>query len=70
MRYLTDVRWSVTETLIRSLEGRKLKLHRRLPKTESLKDCMDRTIPYFKVKRMHCPNYTVLQVSGLDEKVL
>jgi bisphosphoglycerate-dependent phosphoglycerate mutase len=55
----------MTETLIRSLEGRKLKLHRRLPKTESLKDCMDRTIPYFKVKRMHCPNYTVLQ----DEKV-
>ena len=57
VRYLTDVRWSMTETLIRSLEGRKLKLHRRLPKTESLKDCMDRTIPYFKMRRF-------------DEKVL
>ena len=42
----------MTETLIRSLEGRKLKLHRQLPKTESLKDCMDRTIPYFKVRML------------------
>ena len=48
VRYLTDVRWSVTESLIRSLEGRRLSLHRKLPKTESLRDCMDRTVPYFR----------------------
>ena len=47
-RYLTDVRWSITETTIRSFERRRLVFHRKLPKTESLKDCMDRTIPYFR----------------------
>jgi len=49
-RYLTDVRWSVGETLIRSVEARKFVPHRKLPKTESLKDCMQRTIPYFRFK--------------------
>lgn len=36
------------ETMIRSIEKGELVLHRKLPKTESLKDCMERTIPYFK----------------------
>ena len=38
----------VTETLIRSLEAGKFTLCRKLPKTESLADCMARTIPYFR----------------------
>lgn len=46
-KYLKDVRISLSETLIRSIESRKFSLHRKLPKSESLKDCMDRTIPYF-----------------------
>ena len=48
MQYLTDVRWSITETLIRSFERKRPVFHRKLPKTESLKDCMERTIPYFR----------------------
>jgi len=49
-RYVTnihDVRISSKETLIRSLEAGKLMVHRKLPRSESLKDCMDRTIPYW-----------------------
>lgn len=46
-RYIQDVRYSVKESAIRSIEKGKLILVRKLPKTESLKDCMDRTIPYF-----------------------
>lgn len=46
-RYLTDIRFSVSETLIRWIESKSFSLHRKLPKSESLKDCMDRTIPYF-----------------------
>ena len=42
-----DVRWSAKESLIRSLESGRVRLHRKLPRTESLKDCMDRTIPYY-----------------------
>eukprot|EP00322_Chrysochromulina_rotalis_P013564 CAMPEP_0115869974 /NCGR_PEP_ID=MMETSP0287-20121206/22082_1 /TAXON_ID=412157 /ORGANISM="Chrysochromulina rotalis, Strain UIO044" /LENGTH=700 /DNA_ID=CAMNT_0003324671 /DNA_START=45 /DNA_END=2147 /DNA_ORIENTATION=+ len=42
-----DVRISVKESLIRSLERGRITIHRKLPRTESLKDCMDRTIPYF-----------------------
>ena len=42
-----DVRWSAKESLIRSLESGRVRLHRKLPRTESLKDCMDRTIPYW-----------------------
>ena len=40
-------RFSVSETLIRWIESKSFSLHRKLPKSESLKDCMDRTIPYF-----------------------
>ena len=46
-KYLNDVRFSVRESLIRSIEYGTPTLHRKLPKTESLKDCMDRTIPFF-----------------------
>ena len=46
-KYLKDVRFSVSETLIRWIESKKFSLQRKLPKSESLKDCMDRTIPYF-----------------------
>jgi 2,3-bisphosphoglycerate-dependent phosphoglycerate mutase len=46
-KYLRDVRYSVRESIIRSIEGGRLTLARKLPKSESLKDCMDRTIPYF-----------------------
>jgi len=42
-----DVRISLKETLIRSVERGRLVLHPKLPRTESLKDCMDRTIPYW-----------------------
>jgi len=46
-RYIRDVRYSLKESAIRSIETGKIRLARKLPKTESLKDCMDRTIPYF-----------------------
>lgn len=48
VKYVKDVRISVFESFIRSLAHGRLELHRKFPKTESLKDCMDRTIPYFK----------------------
>jgi len=35
------------ETVIRSLAHGKLEVHKKFPKAESLKDCMERTIPYF-----------------------
>ena len=37
----------LSASLIRSLEAGKLCVHRKLPRSESLKDCMDRTIPYW-----------------------
>eukprot|EP00538_Stauroneis_constricta_P004232 CAMPEP_0119572694 /NCGR_PEP_ID=MMETSP1352-20130426/44750_1 /TAXON_ID=265584 /ORGANISM="Stauroneis constricta, Strain CCMP1120" /LENGTH=855 /DNA_ID=CAMNT_0007622381 /DNA_START=144 /DNA_END=2711 /DNA_ORIENTATION=- len=46
-KYLKDVRYSFRESLIRTIEQGQPTLQRKLPKTESLKDCMDRTIPYF-----------------------
>jgi hypothetical protein len=46
-KYLTDVRYSVRESIIRSIEKGKIQLHRKLPKSESLEDCMKRTIPFF-----------------------
>ena len=43
-----DVPISPTQNLIRSLAHGRLELHhRQFPLTESLKDCMERTIPYF-----------------------
>jgi 2,3-bisphosphoglycerate-dependent phosphoglycerate mutase len=46
-KYLKDTRISIRESAIRSIETGKICIHRKLPKSESLKDCMDRTIPYF-----------------------
>lgn len=46
-KYLRDKRISLRESLIRTIESGKPKIERKLPKSESLKDCMDRTIPYF-----------------------
>lgn len=46
-KYLKDIRVSFGETLIRSIEERRFAVHRKLPKSESLKNCMERTIPYF-----------------------
>jgi bisphosphoglycerate-dependent phosphoglycerate mutase len=45
---VTDVRKSVRETIIRSIEAGRLELHPKLPKSESLRDCMERTIPYWR----------------------
>ena len=39
------VSWS--ESIARSLEQRRLVIHRRFPKTESLHDCMKRSIPFY-----------------------
>mmetsp|Transcript_38646 Transcript_38646/g.116058 ORF Transcript_38646/g.116058 Transcript_38646/m.116058 type:complete len:568 (-) Transcript_38646:1121-2824(-) len=46
-KYVKDIRVSFRETLFRSWEQRKFQLHRKFPKTESLKDCMDRSIPFY-----------------------
>jgi 2,3-bisphosphoglycerate-dependent phosphoglycerate mutase len=45
-----DVRYSFFESLIRSVGHRRLEFHRKFPKSESLRDCMARTIPFFKEK--------------------
>ncbi len=47
IRHITDIRISWTESIARSLESRKLVLHRKFPKSESLYDCMQRTIPFY-----------------------
>jgi bisphosphoglycerate-dependent phosphoglycerate mutase len=44
-KYLRDVRYSLRESVIRSIKKGKIILQRKLPKTKSLKVCMDRTIP-------------------------
>mmetsp|Transcript_9553 Transcript_9553/g.12374 ORF Transcript_9553/g.12374 Transcript_9553/m.12374 type:complete len:577 (-) Transcript_9553:280-2010(-) len=46
-KYLRDVRISLRESLIRSIESGKFTKARKFPKSESLHDCMARTIPYF-----------------------
>ena len=46
VKHLRDRRFSFRETLIRTVEGGKLRLHRKLPKSESLSDCMQRTLPF------------------------
>ena len=48
VNYVQDVPISAFESMIRSLAHGHLELHKQFPKTESLKDCMERTIPYFK----------------------
>mmetsp|Transcript_15366 Transcript_15366/g.22994 ORF Transcript_15366/g.22994 Transcript_15366/m.22994 type:complete len:741 (-) Transcript_15366:121-2343(-) len=47
IKYVKDLRISFTETICRSLEGRKLSIHRKFPKHESLFDCMNRSIPFY-----------------------
>lgn len=47
VKYLNDAKFSFRESVIRSIEKGKISLHRKFPKHESLKDCMDRTIPFF-----------------------
>ena len=44
---IDDVRVSLTQTIMRSYDLGRLSIHRKLPRTESLKDCMERTIPYW-----------------------
>jgi 2,3-bisphosphoglycerate-dependent phosphoglycerate mutase len=51
-KHIKDIRVSLTETITRSFEQRKLALHRKFPKAESLKNCMDRSIP-FCTERIH-----------------
>ena len=43
-----DIGISVFESVIRSLAHGRLEIHRNFPKTESLSDCMKRTIPYYE----------------------
>jgi 2,3-bisphosphoglycerate-dependent phosphoglycerate mutase len=42
VNYVTDLRISMFESVIRTLAKGKLQIHRKFPKTESLKDCMAR----------------------------
>ena len=46
-QHARDVRFSARESLVRSLAAGRPQLHRKLPKTESLYDCMKRTVPYW-----------------------
>lgn len=46
-KHFRDIRISFRETINRSIEKRKISIHRKFPKTESLKDCMDRSIPFY-----------------------
>lgn len=47
-KLINDIRISISETIMRSFDGGNLSIERKLPKSESLKDCMDRTIPYYQ----------------------
>jgi len=47
VKYVKDVGVSFRESLVRTLAEGRWTLARRFPKTESLKDCNDRTIPFF-----------------------
>mmetsp|Transcript_19656 Transcript_19656/g.27272 ORF Transcript_19656/g.27272 Transcript_19656/m.27272 type:complete len:772 (-) Transcript_19656:106-2421(-) len=46
-KYVSDIRISLSETLFRSIEAKQFQLHRKFPKSESLKMCMDRSIPFY-----------------------
>lgn len=46
-KYVKDLRISLMETINRSIEAKKLQVHRKFPKTESLWDCMQRSIPFY-----------------------
>jgi 2,3-bisphosphoglycerate-dependent phosphoglycerate mutase len=47
VKHVKDLRISFTETFCRSIEDRKLSIHRKFPKCESLFDCMNRSIPFY-----------------------
>ena len=47
MKYIKDMRISLSQTLFRSFFNKKFEIHRKFPQSESLKDCMRRTIPYY-----------------------
>lgn len=47
IKYVKDLRISLTETINRSLEAKVLQIHRKFPKTESLWDCIQRSIPFY-----------------------
>eukprot|EP00551_Chaetoceros_affinis_P005348 CAMPEP_0203662630 /NCGR_PEP_ID=MMETSP0090-20130426/529_1 /ASSEMBLY_ACC=CAM_ASM_001088 /TAXON_ID=426623 /ORGANISM="Chaetoceros affinis, Strain CCMP159" /LENGTH=786 /DNA_ID=CAMNT_0050525445 /DNA_START=40 /DNA_END=2400 /DNA_ORIENTATION=- len=49
-KYVSDIRISLTETISRSIESRKLSIHRKFPKSESLKMTMARSIPFYTQK--------------------
>lgn len=44
IKYVKDLRVSFMETLNRSIEQRKMQIHRKFPKSESLHDCMKRSV--------------------------
>ncbi|KAH8061970.1 phosphoglycerate mutase [Aureococcus anophagefferens] len=46
-QYVHDLPVSFLQTAIRSLAHGRYEIHHDLPKTESLKDCMERTVPYY-----------------------
>lgn len=48
VKFMTDVRYSVSDSMIRSIEFKRPTLTRKYSKTESLEDCNRRTIPFFK----------------------
>ena len=48
VKFVRDMPISYFETAIRSLAECRWQIHRKFPKTESLKDCMERTIPYYR----------------------
>lgn len=47
VKYVTDLEVSFRESLVRTFADGRLTIARKLPKCESLKDCMDRTIPFY-----------------------
>mmetsp|Transcript_9166 Transcript_9166/g.20239 ORF Transcript_9166/g.20239 Transcript_9166/m.20239 type:complete len:519 (+) Transcript_9166:205-1761(+) len=49
-KYIKDMRYSLTETLFRSVQDGRFQMHRKFPKAESLKTCMDRSIPFYTEK--------------------
>jgi 2,3-bisphosphoglycerate-dependent phosphoglycerate mutase len=46
-KHFAELPVSIKETFFRSLEGRKFAVHRKFPRAESLKCCMERTIPFY-----------------------
>lgn len=46
-KYVKDLRISVMESINRSIEAKQIQIHRKFPKSESLWDCMQRSIPFY-----------------------